>query len=125
MAAVTPLGQTSDQIAKEFVASHPTAKLGSLSMSGQRRVATEATGKELHRLVTEFARVIQPSGLGDVAAGVLHAIGITKARVSKITGTDCNCDKRQEAMNDAWKGFKAAIGLETADPQQSETALPQ
>ena len=118
---MTPLGQTSDQLAKQFVKANPTAKLGSLSISGQRRVATDASGAELRRLISEFATVIAPSGPGDIAAGVLSTIGITKERVSKLTGNDCGCDGRQAAMNDAWRTFKAALGLETAGPQQSET----
>jgi hypothetical protein len=32
-----------------------------------------------------------------VASG-LSAIGVTKARVSKLAGGDCGCSKRQEAL---------------------------
>lgn len=118
---MTPLGTTSDQLAKEFVEKFPQAKLGSLSMSGQRRVATDVTGKELQALVTEFARWIQPSGLGDVMAGVLHNVGITKDRVSRIVGTDCGCDGRQKAMNEAWSSLKAMAGIGSDSPDETSS----
>lgn len=38
-------------------------------------------------------------GLGDMVASGLSAIGVTKARVSKLAGGDCGCSKRQEALN--------------------------
>lgn len=37
-------------------------------------------------------------GLGDYVAVFLDRIGITKQRVSRITG-GCGCQKRQEALN--------------------------
>lgn len=38
--------------------------------------------------------------IGDIVASLLERVGITKARVSRLTGTaDCGCDQRQAAMN--------------------------
>ena len=39
------------------------------------------------------------SGLGDMVASALSAVGITKERVSKAIGKPCGCAKRQEALN--------------------------
>lgn len=38
-------------------------------------------------------------GLGDRAAAVLAAVGITEERVARVTGRPCNCKKRREALN--------------------------
>ena len=48
------------------------------------------------------------SGLGDMVAAGLSAIGITKERVSKLAGGDCGCQKRQKALNEL--GRKIGIG---------------
>jgi hypothetical protein len=48
------------------------------------------------------------TGLGDMVAAWLSAIGITKERVSKAVGGDCGCTKRQEALNEL--GRKMGIG---------------
>ena len=37
--------------------------------------------------------------VGDVVAGVLSAVGITKERVSAAAGGKCNCSSRQEKLN--------------------------
>jgi len=37
--------------------------------------------------------------IGDVVANLLGWAGITKERVSAVTGKPCNCPKRQEALN--------------------------
>ena len=45
--------------------------------------------------------------IGDLTEQALRFIGITKERVTAITGRDCGCKKRQEAMNEAgyvWQG---------------------
>lgn len=39
------------------------------------------------------------TGLGDMVAAGLAAVGITKERVSKALGRPCGCGKRQEALN--------------------------
>jgi hypothetical protein len=47
-------------------------------------------------------------GLGDLAAGALAAVGITKDRVEAIVGGPCGCDERQAWMNAAgekWLGL--------------------
>ena len=41
----------------------------------------------------------ESSGLGDTVAKVLGSFGITKEIVSKITGSDCKCDKRKAWLN--------------------------
>jgi hypothetical protein len=48
------------------------------------------------------------SGLGDMVAAGLSAIGITKDRVSALAGGDCGCSKRQEQLNEL--GRKIGIG---------------
>jgi hypothetical protein len=48
------------------------------------------------------------TGLGDMVAAGLSAVGITKERVSKLAGGDCGCHKRQEALNEL--GRKIGIG---------------
>lgn len=47
-------------------------------------------------------------GLGDLAAGALAAVGITKERVEAIVGGPCGCDERAAAMNafgEEWLGL--------------------
>lgn len=44
-------------------------------------------------------------GLGDYVAKGLAAIGITKERVSKVTGKPCGCGKRQQQLNDIGRKF--------------------
>lgn len=39
-------------------------------------------------------------GLGDWLAWLLSSVGITKARVEKVTGKPCGCDKRQQKLNE-------------------------
>ena len=39
------------------------------------------------------------TGLGDMVAAGLAAVGITKERVSKVLGKPCNCGARQQALN--------------------------
>ena len=51
---------------------------------------------------------VQASGLGDLAAGALAAVGITKDRVEAIVGGPCGCDERQAWMNAAGEKW---IGL--------------
>ena len=48
------------------------------------------------------------TGIGDMVAAGLSAIGITKERVSKLAGGDCGCSKRQEQLNEL--GRKMGIG---------------
>ena len=47
-------------------------------------------------------------GLGDLVAAGLAAVGITKERVSKMTGKPCGCAKRQAALNEL--GRRLGIG---------------
>lgn len=49
-----------------------------------------------------------PPGLGDMVAGALTAIGITKERVSALVGRDCGCAKRQAALTEL--GRRLGIG---------------
>ena len=55
-------------------------------------------------------------GLGDMAASVLSAIGITKQRVEAFVGGPCGCDGRQAVMNaaGAWLGMPPGS---TAQPE--------
>jgi hypothetical protein len=39
------------------------------------------------------------TGLGDMVAAGLEAVGITKELVSAAVGRDCGCAGRQEALN--------------------------
>jgi len=45
------------------------------------------------------------TGLGDMVAGGLASVGITKARVSKAIGRPCGCAKRQEKLNELGRKF--------------------
>lgn len=36
---------------------------------------------------------------GDSVANALSLVGVTKARVSRVTGKPCKCQRRQDAMN--------------------------
>ena len=62
--------------------------------------------EEGDRLVVDETHPAYPRakpGLGDMVAAGLDAIGITKERVqavaSKVGIKDCECEKRQEALN--------------------------
>jgi hypothetical protein len=47
-------------------------------------------------------------GLGDLAAGALAAVGITKDRFEAIVGGPCGCDERAAWLNEAgakWLGL--------------------
>jgi len=48
------------------------------------------------------------SGLGDMVAAGLSAVGITKERVSKALGKPCGCAKRQQKLNEL--GRRLGIG---------------
>jgi hypothetical protein len=52
-------------------------------------------------------------GLGDLAAGALAAVGITKDRVEAIVGGPCGCDERQAWMNAAGEKW---LGLSPGSP---------
>ena len=47
----------------------------------------------------EVMNTVCPSGLGDYVAAGLSAVGITPERVSAVTGKQCGCKQRQEALN--------------------------
>ena len=47
----------------------------------------------------------RPSGLGDMVASALSAVGITKERVSKAIGKPCGCKKRQARLNELGRAF--------------------
>jgi len=57
-----------------------------------------------------------PPGLGDLAAGALAAVGITKDRVEAIVGGPCGCDKRQAWMNAAGEKWLGLPPGSTAPP---------
>jgi hypothetical protein len=48
------------------------------------------------------------TGLGDMVAAGLSAVGITKERVSKMLGKPCGCAKRQKMLNEL--GRRLGIG---------------
>lgn len=60
----------------------------------------------------EFETTASP-GLGDILAGGLTKLGLTKERVSNVLGRDCGCAKRQEQLNELGKKF--GIGAEKKD----------
>lgn len=67
-----------------------------------RKDVFEAAAKnELLELVRQRYADAVPAktGLGDIVAAGLAAVGITKERVSKALGRPCNCGQRQEALN--------------------------
>lgn len=49
--------------------------------------------------------------IGDTVAAVLSACGLTKARVHQVTGKDCGCTKRQEALNRIGYAWQRSIVL--------------
>jgi len=53
-----------------------------------------------------------PRGLGDMVAGALAAVGITKERVSAAIGRPCKCGERQETLN----AIGRTIGIGTGSP---------
>ena len=53
---------------------------------------------------------IKPIPMGDAAAAMLAAVGVTKDRVQRATGMkDCGCTKRQAGLNAVGAGFSAVI----------------
>lgn len=46
-----------------------------------------------------YRKIWGPPGLGDRVAQFLSLIGITKSRVEKLMGKPCNCNERQDALN--------------------------
>jgi hypothetical protein len=42
-------------------------------------------------------------GLGDVVALWLERLGITPARIERLTGRPCGCEKRKRWMNQLWR----------------------
>ena len=44
---------------------------------------------------------MKSKGLGDTVAKITKATGIKKVveKISEVTGKDCGCDERQEALN--------------------------
>jgi hypothetical protein len=57
-----------------------------------------------------------PPGLGDLAAGALAAVGITKERIEAIVGGPCGCDERQAWMNEAGEKWLGLPPGSTAPP---------
>jgi hypothetical protein len=53
-----------------------------------------------------------PKGLGDYVAAGLGAVGVTKERVSAVTGKPCRCPERQAALNKLGK----IIGIGVDNP---------
>jgi hypothetical protein len=51
-------------------------------------------------------------GLGDYVAAGLEAVGVTKERVSAVTGKPCRCPERQAALNKLGK----IIGIGVDNP---------
>jgi hypothetical protein len=51
-------------------------------------------------------------GLGDYVAAGLESVGITKERVSAVTGKPCRCPERQAALNKLGK----IIGIGVDNP---------
>lgn len=48
-------------------------------------------------------RMCDRPGMGDYLSWGLSMIGITKARIAWITGKKCDCDKRQDELNELGK----------------------
>lgn len=57
------------------------------------------------------AHVCRPkaAGLGDTVAAGLAAVGITPARVSRMIGRPCGCERRKQRLNElgAWIAKRA------------------
>ena len=51
------IGRASEEQANWFVRKFPAAQLGSLSSTGERRVVSDATGKDWDKLVNKFQKL--------------------------------------------------------------------
>ena len=49
------------------------------------------------------SKLSKMNGLGDVVEAAAKATGVKAVvdKISKVTGTDCGCGKRKEALNEA------------------------
>lgn len=56
------------------------------------------------------------ANIGDHMATILSAVGITKARVSRLLGRPCKCKERQRRLNEL--GRKAAAAIRKATGQE-------
>ena len=72
------------------------------------RCGLKFSGVTSGRLLTGCSGGVKRTGLGDMVAAGLAAIGITKERVSAALGRPCSCPQRQEALNDL--GRRIGIG---------------
>ncbi len=51
----------------------------------------------------EPRQVAEEPGLGDVVALWLERFGITPARIERLTGRPCGCEKRKRWLNQLWR----------------------
>lgn len=78
--------------------------------------------------VTDRSVVLRPGfprcgyGLGDYVEAGLSAVGITKARVSRLLGRPCRCDELQAALNRIGQRASTAIGK--ASGRQLSPGMP-
>lgn len=81
---------------------------------------------EMARLLAENTATkrvsVPPLKIGTAIATGLSAVGITKDRVKAVTGQDCGCDKRQNAL-DAAGAFVSAV-VERAANAAINAVLP-
>lgn len=69
-------------------------------LSGVSEAAPDACVRDcLDRLSVAILKNNPKGGLGDMVAGLLSAVGITKERVSTIVGGPCGCRERQTLAN--------------------------
>jgi len=59
----------------------------------------------------------QPIGLGDMIAGGLDYVGLTKERVAAVLGSCGGCEQRQEALNEL--GRAVGIGTPKTPPERT------
>ena len=77
-----------------------------------RRCRCRVSGPQVRRNCG-ISAAVPAAGLGDMAASVLSAIGITKERVEAVVGGPCGCDQRAAALNDIGARY---LGIGRVDP---------
>lgn len=71
-------------------------------------------GHAAKRLPTYRRCQVDVSGLGDMVARGLAAVGITKERVEAVLGGPCGCSGRQQKLNEL--GRMIGIGMPENQP---------
>jgi len=130
------IGKALEQHALNFVACYSSAKLGSKTSDGLRRIVTSATGDELRMLqdalrchdghIVSAATKPEQKGwaFGTVIKTALSKVGITEERVSDWIGAPCNCSERADKLDQlsAWaeQAIKGIIKPAPFEPERTQ-----